>query len=106
MDSVIEFDFGRERRDAGRLLTKLLGILEAQEAELLSDPVRLYRMAGKEIARLHVVLQTARDALRVPVAYGSFDVCSRPSIETHVVVKDEWLRLQACAAIVKQWEAA
>lgn len=98
----IAVDFGKERREASRILARLLGIIEAQEAELLADPLRLFKLATNEIGRLQRVLHDARGALAPSFSFGLAEDAARPSFDVIRVPRDEWDRLRACAAVIRR----
>jgi hypothetical protein len=101
--NVQPVDFGKEQREAARKLGRLLNLVEQQEANIIADPVKYWRMAGEEISRLRLVLEEAHDALRSPVdLWREPEPVYRPT-ETVTVVKSEHERLRACAAIVERW---
>lgn len=102
--TVREVDFGKDKNEARRTLCRLLGLLEAQEEELRTDPTRLFNMAGAEIARLQKVLRTADDALRPVVQYMPEErPMLDPDLEPIRVTRGEYRRLKVCAEIVRNW---
>lgn len=104
--SVTEHDFGKASRDTRRLLCRLLGLLEAQEEELRTDPVRLFGLSVEEISRLHRILRDANEALVPVLQWKHDDIPVRPDFNTMNVPLDEYRRLKACAAIVQNWRPA
>ena len=117
--TVKEVDFGKDKNEARRTLCRLLGLLEAQEAELRDDPTRLFNMAGAEIARLQKTLRMADDAIaRLQKTLRMADDATRPlvqympdagppmldpDLEPIRVPRGEYRRLKLCADIVQNW---
>lgn len=100
-EKVVTVNFGKEAREAGRKLTRLLGIVRAQEDELLTDPVRLFDLAQQAIAQKDSLIREARDALRprIDPTLPSEPVRFEP-IKTVSVMADEYYRLKAAAEII------
>lgn len=102
MAEIIKQDFGRERREACRKLSRLIGLVEAQERELEDDPRRLLDLAGGEIVRLKRGIDEACEALR-PRVYPYY-----PSLgdfietRTMVVDREELERLRKAADIIRR----
>lgn len=101
-ETVIRVTFGKEAREAGRALSRLLGMVEAQEAELVNDPRRLFALAQTAIAQRDRIIREAQDALRPRLsAHYQEPVRFRP-IETVSVMADEYRRLRAAAEIIQR----
>jgi hypothetical protein len=101
-ETVIRVAFGKETREAGRALSRLLGIVEAQEAELLSDPRRLFALAQSAIAQRDRIIREAQDALRPRLSARYEDPAQFRPIETVNVMADEYRRLKAAAEIIQR----
>lgn len=101
-DNVITHDFGKDAREAGRKLSHLLGLVEAQRKELEDDPVRLFDLAGERIADVTRRLDAAWEALQPQVDWRPDDGSAPTPLRTVVVDARELERLRACAAIVTE----
>ena len=99
MADVIAHDFGKERTEAARMMARLLGLLDKREADILADPVKFFNQAGERIGQMQQGIKDARDALRIKLDYEPSD--DHKIIGSLYVPADEWERLQACAAIVR-----
>ena len=99
-DKIVRVNFGKEAREASKALGRLLGLVERQDDELLSDPRRLFGLASEAIARRDMLIREAQDALRPHIDY-------RPSTEFHpirtvTVDADEYKRLRKAASIINR----
>lgn len=52
MGDVIKHEFGKEEREHLQRFCRLMGILEKHEADVLADPIKYLRDAGKTVADL------------------------------------------------------
>lgn len=102
-EKVVKVEFGRDAREAGRRLTRLLGIVKAQEEELLTNPVRLFDLVQKALAEKDALIREARDALRprIDPTPPKGPIPFEP-IRTVNVYADEYYRLKAAAAILNR----
>lgn len=98
--SVTPIDFGKDRREAARTFSRLMGLVEAHEAAVLADPVKYLDMAGKEIGRLRHGIREARDALRRTVNIAPRQTEVYEPIRTVNVSADEYERLKRAANII------
>jgi predicted RecB family endonuclease len=103
MSEVVSVDFGKVNREHGRRLTRLMGIIEKHEQELLDDPRRLYDMAMAHIAAHARVIREAQDALRprLDCSYPTGPIPFEPMRTVHVDAA-EYARLKKAAAIIER----
>lgn len=105
--SVIEHDFGKEAREHAARLGRLLGIVEEYHADILRNPLPHIQAAGAEIARLHIALDAALDALRKPFSYfAPLDTPAPPEDFSIMVLRDEWEALKRMKAVIEAAAAA
>ena len=91
---VIEHDFGMEKRQSARRLTRLVNLDALHEANVGANPVPYLERASEQIYQLERTLFEAAEAARPPP--GATD-----SPETVEVDKAEYQRLLACRSIVE-----
>jgi hypothetical protein len=94
MGEIIRREFGKEERDFARKLARLLDLAEQQEAEILANPMKYWRLAADKIFRLQRQVLAAQEALRPRLlSYKMEPAQLAPHIlETVVVPKDRWER--------------
>lgn len=100
-ENVLHVDFGREVREHSRRLSRLVGLVEDQEQELLTDPRRLFDMACEAIALRDQVIRDAQDALRqkIQFEYNPGPISFEPFRTVHVPA-DEYERMKKAAEII------
>ena len=91
--SIIEHDFGMEKRQNVRRLTSLLSLDALHEANVAGNPVPYLERASEQIYQLEKTLIEAAQAAQPPAEAGSS--------ETIEVDKAEYQRLLACRAIIE-----
>jgi len=64
LTDVITVEFGKEDREHVRRFSRLMGIVEAHEADVLADPIKHLRMAAEYIALMRRQIEDAKDAER------------------------------------------
>jgi hypothetical protein len=92
--SIIEHDFGMEKRQNARRLTTLLSLSALHEANVGANPVPYLERASEQIYQLEKTLFEAAQAANPPRG-------APPSTETIEVNRAEYHRLLACRAIVE-----
>jgi hypothetical protein len=103
-EKVVSVDFGKTRREACHAFARLLGLFDAQNAELMENPVRLFDLAGAELYKRDQVLREAREALRPRILIPCYDRGPIPFMPLRTVQVDaaEYDRLRKCAQIVER----
>lgn len=104
MGKVIGHDFGKKARETVARFSRLTGIIEQYEADVLANPLKHIELANIRISKLNRLIRNARDTLRAPLpAWVPHNgPLAYPDIETVNVPKDEYERLRACANAVIQ----
>jgi hypothetical protein len=93
--SIIEHDFGWEKRQVERRFRQLLGLDALHEANVRANPLPYLERASERIYQLEGVLFEAVQAANHVADRGS-------SVETVEVDAAEYERLLNCRAIVEQ----
>ncbi len=94
-ESIIQHDFGKERRETARQFRRLLNLDALHEANVLANPVPYLERASERIFQLEKALFEAAAAAR-PATEGP------AAPEMIQVEKAEYERLLHCRAIVEQ----
>jgi hypothetical protein len=92
--SVIEHDFGMEKRYVARRLTRLMSLDALHEANVRANPVPYLERASEQIDQLEKTLFEAALAARPSPAAPA-------SLDTVEVDRAEYQRLLACRSIVE-----
>lgn len=93
--SIIEHDFGKEKRDIERRFRKLLGLDALHEDNIRANPTPYLERASERIFRLKNALFDAVRAAKAPE--NAKDPPDRIEVE-----RAEYERLLQCLAIVEQ----
>lgn len=101
-DKLVHVDFGKERVEAARMMTRLLGMVEAQEADIIANPVKYWKIAAEEISRLRTAIRDAQDARRIPLDLSPPDERGPPAIGPAplMVPREQWDALKRMEAVV------
>jgi hypothetical protein len=94
--TVIRHDFGSANRNESRRLRALLKLDALHEANVRANPVPYLERASERIYQLEKILFEAVEAIE-----GASDPAPAAAPETITVSQDEYRRLLACSAIVK-----
>lgn len=104
-DSVVDVDFGMEKRRHARILGELLGMAEERDREIVADPIKFWTQAGEEIMRLHAYIDELREAAYPPPPEL---MCFRdagaptPNIDSVVVFRKDFEALRRVRAILER----
>jgi hypothetical protein len=93
--SIIQHDFGKERREIARRFRKQLDLDDFHDANVLANPVPYLERAGERIYQLEKALFEAAAAARPPLEPPA-------APELIQVEKAEYDRLLRCRAIVER----
>lgn len=99
--SVIEHDFGKERRETARAFNERVGLERRHEAKVLENPLPYLERAGERIFRLEAALTDAAAAAREPLGESSAEAPPADR-ETVTIDKAEYERLLRCRAIIDE----
>lgn len=105
-ETVTPVDFGKDRNEYVRKLSRLLGLVEQHYEDVRKDPVPFLKEAHDEIVRLRRVILAADEAYKRRLYRFQIDAIDQPTptrqgIETRVVTVAEIEALHAERAIIK-----
>ncbi len=103
--SIIEHDFGKEKRQTARRFRTLLTLDALHEANVRANPVPYLERASERIYQLEKTLFEAAQAAKPPLDKPPLDKPpsgERPSPQTIEVDRAEYQRLLDCRSIVEK----
>lgn len=92
--------------EGARMMAKLLGMVEAQEADIIANPVKYWKIAAQEIGRLRDAIRDAQDARRIPIDLSSPEdrgppTLGNPPITVH---REDWDALKRMERVVMSFD--
>lgn len=98
MADVVPVDFGKEDREHARRFSRLMGLVEQREADILREPGKYLKQSYEEVSRTRMAVEQIKSTWRramMPKYVDYSGPITPEGRETIIVRKHEWDALQA-----------